>query len=112
MLSEHRVGTVLAGEGVATVVQPRDVAVPPLRLSVFGPAIGAERLARLEAAARASRALLAGRVVWNVNSTASGGGVAEMLRVLVGYIRGAGSGRAVGRDRGGSSVLRDHEADP
>ena len=28
--------------------------------------------------------------VWNINSTASGGGVAEMLRVLVGYTRGVG----------------------
>jgi trehalose synthase len=33
---------------------------------------------------------LAGRVVWQVNSTAVGGGVAEMLRPLVGYARGAG----------------------
>lgn len=31
-----------------------------------------------------------GRVVWNVNSTAAGGGVAEMLHQLVGYGRGAG----------------------
>ncbi len=31
-----------------------------------------------------------GRVVWNVNSTAVGGGVAEMLHQLVGYGRGAG----------------------
>jgi trehalose synthase len=33
---------------------------------------------------------LAGRVVWNVNSTARGGGVAELLRPLVGYARGVG----------------------
>ena len=33
---------------------------------------------------------LAGRVVWQVSSTAVGGGVAEMLRPLVGYARGAG----------------------
>jgi trehalose synthase len=33
---------------------------------------------------------LAGRVVWNVNSTAHGGGVAEMLHSLLGYARGAG----------------------
>jgi trehalose synthase len=32
----------------------------------------------------------AGRVVWNVNSTARGGGVAEMLRSLIAYSRGAG----------------------
>ena len=33
---------------------------------------------------------LAGRSVVNINSTASGGGVAEMLQVLLGYVRGAG----------------------
>ena len=33
---------------------------------------------------------LHGRVIWNVNSTAKGGGVAEMLRPLLGYCRGAG----------------------
>jgi trehalose synthase len=36
----------------------------------------------------ASRELY-GRVIWNVNSTAKGGGVAEMLKPLVGYCRGA-----------------------
>ena len=33
---------------------------------------------------------LRGRVIWNVNSTAKGGGVVEMLRPLLGYCRGAG----------------------
>lgn len=31
-----------------------------------------------------------GRTLWNINSTASGGGVAEMLQVLVGYAAGEG----------------------
>jgi trehalose synthase len=35
------------------------------------------------------RELLAGRVVWNVSSTAYGGGVAEMLHSLLAYTRGA-----------------------
>ena len=64
--------------------------VPAVPLGVFGPLIGPERLANLESAAEVSRALLASRTLWNINSTASGGGVAEMLQVLVGYIRGAG----------------------
>ena len=34
--------------------------------------------------------LFAGRVIWNVNSTASGGGVAEMLQSIVPYARGTG----------------------
>src|SRR5437588_10030630 len=33
---------------------------------------------------------LAGRVIWNVNSTAKGGGVVELLRPLLGYSRGGG----------------------
>jgi len=33
---------------------------------------------------------LSGRVVWNINSAARGGGVAEMLQSLLGYVRGAG----------------------
>ncbi len=72
------------------MVRLSDVDISPLPLSVFGPLIGSERLGRLEAGAAESRTLLGGRVVWNVSSTASGGGVAEMLRVLVGHIRGAG----------------------
>jgi trehalose synthase len=42
-----------------------------------------ERVAR-------ARQLLAGRVIWNINSTATGGGVAEMLQSLLAYTRGAG----------------------
>jgi trehalose synthase len=38
----------------------------------------------------AARDEFAGRVIWNVNSTAAGGGVAEMLQSLIGYGRGAG----------------------
>src|SRR5690606_24316280 len=34
--------------------------------------------------------LLDGHVVWNVNATASGGGVAEMLTAMLAYGRGAG----------------------
>jgi trehalose synthase len=54
------------------------------------PLIGPERAERFEATARAARERLAGRTVLNVNSTATGGGVAEMLRGLLAYARGAG----------------------
>jgi trehalose synthase len=37
-----------------------------------------------------SREVLDGRVVWNVNSTARGGGVAELLASMLAYARGAG----------------------
>ena len=45
---------------------------------------------RLEDAARRVALLLAGRTVWHVNSTAEGGGVAEMLHSLLGYYRACG----------------------
>jgi trehalose synthase len=44
----------------------------------------------LHAAERAGREELAGRRIWNVNSTARGGGVAEMLGPLLAYARGSG----------------------
>lgn len=49
-----------------------------------------DRAAQLEVSAATARQALAGRVVWNVNATASGGGVAEMLTTLLAYTRGAG----------------------
>lgn len=49
-----------------------------------------ERFESFEEAMEEGRRLLAGRVVWNVNSTARGGGVAELLQSLVAYARGAG----------------------
>ena len=44
----------------------------------------------LQSAAVDVSSLLSGRSVINVNSTAKGGGVAEMLQWLLSYIRGAG----------------------
>lgn len=52
--------------------------------------IGPERAARFETSAAAARSLLAGRRVVNVNSTATGGGVAELLQTLLAYVRGVG----------------------
>src|SRR5437763_12589429 len=53
--------------------------------SVLGPA----RYAQLERGSARARELLSRRVVWNINSTARGGGVAELLESLVPYARGA-----------------------
>jgi trehalose synthase len=52
--------------------------------------IGAQRQAALMARAAQEREVMAGRVLWNVNSTATGGGVAEMLAQLVAYASSAG----------------------
>ena len=61
-------------------------AVSPER---FRPILGDEYAAVEEAMARAQD-VLSGRVVWHINSTSKGGGVAEMLHSLLGYGRGAG----------------------
>ena len=45
----------------------------------------------VEAGVRRAREIFAGRVIWHVNSTARGGGVAEMLRSLLAYARGVGA---------------------
>jgi trehalose synthase len=62
------------------------VEVPRRPVSVLEPIIGEARYGRLAGAADQVRHMLAGRTIWNVNSTATGGGVAEMLQVLVGYV--------------------------
>ena len=49
-----------------------------------------ERHAEFEQTTAVARELLDGRVVWNVNSTALGGGVVELLRPLIAYARGVG----------------------
>jgi trehalose synthase len=54
------------------------------------PLVGEEPVARLKAKADAARSLLQNRRLWNVNSTANGGGVAEMLHSLMPYVRGMG----------------------
>ncbi len=44
----------------------------------------------LQEAARWAKERFAGRAIWNISSTARGGGVAEMLRCLLPYARDAG----------------------
>lgn len=52
-------------------------------LAAFETLIGPRRTAELHDAARRIRARLGGGTLWHVNSTATGGGVAEMLRTLL-----------------------------
>ncbi len=63
----------------------RQIEVPVRALSRLEPLIGADRYVELREAATQASELLQGLTVWNVSSTAAGGGVAEMLQVLVGY---------------------------
>jgi trehalose synthase len=68
----------------------REVEVQALDAARLELLIGPERMARFEAAAESTRSALEGRTVINVSSTATGGGVAEMLQTLLAYVRGAG----------------------
>lgn len=52
--------------------------------------LGPEPVAAIERLAESVRGVLGSRAVWNISSTASGGGVAEMLRPLLRYARGLG----------------------
>jgi trehalose synthase len=67
-----------------------EVEVRPRSLEDLAGVLTAEQAERLRSTATRAAATLSGRVVWNVSSTATGGGVAEMLRTLLGYVGGAG----------------------
>jgi trehalose synthase len=71
------------------MARPKFVQIPPHRLDRFAPLLG-EDYAKIEAAAERAERVFAGRAIWNVSSTLRGGGVAEMLRSLLPYARGAG----------------------
>jgi trehalose synthase len=71
-------------------VRIEEVDVAPLALERFGEVLAPAQQEELTAFATRARKLLDGRVVWNVNSTARGGGVAEMLQSLLAYGRGTG----------------------
>jgi trehalose synthase len=67
----------------------KEVHLPALSPERFRSVIG-EQFAEIEPEIVRARNDLAGRVIWHVNSTARGGGVAEMLRSYLAYARGAG----------------------
>jgi trehalose synthase len=66
------------------------VEVTTLRPERFAEVLPPDGLAAFQRSMERARELLGSRTIWNVNSTAVGGGVAEMLRSLIGYVRGAG----------------------
>jgi trehalose synthase len=79
-----RAGLSADGGQIVSLVQPVAVARRPV--AALEPIIGPERYAQLIGSAEQFRRRLAGRTVCNVSSTAAGGGVAEMLRVIIGYV--------------------------
>ncbi len=81
------------GEPVAastTTARLREQRVLPRSLDALRLHAPEDQLDRLHGEAAWVREHLTGRVVWNISSTPRGGGVAEMLRPLVAYTRGAG----------------------
>lgn len=68
----------------------REIDVAPVSLDRLGMILPPERVERLTASAERARSELAGRIVWHVNATAVGGGVAELLQTLLAYGNGAG----------------------
>jgi len=78
---------------VSTALQlrpPEEVTIAPISPERFREVLDEAAWRDFDDGIRHARELLAGRVVWMLNSTAAGGGVAEMLRSLVAYARGAG----------------------
>ena len=67
-----------------------EVTVREMRPDRFRQLLPPQQFEEFLGAARDARECLQGRSVWNVNSAASGGGVVELLRSLVGYARGVG----------------------
>jgi trehalose synthase len=100
--SEHVVGQRTTGganpicEGVGSfdnavgVIAPRDIEVPTMPVTRLRRVIGHERVEALLESATELEGLIGGARVWNISSTATGGGVAEMLRLLIAYADDAG----------------------
>ncbi|MFP2899224.1 hypothetical protein [Corallococcus sp. 4LFB] len=72
------------------MLKPFEVYVQARSLACFQPGLTGAEWAALQASAEQARDRLAGHTFWNVNSTARGGGVAEMLPRMLAYARGAG----------------------
>ncbi len=66
------------------------VSILPMDPRRFGMVLSEGEYEALDDLITHAKRALNGRVIWNVNSTAKGGGVVEMLRPLLGYSRGAG----------------------
>lgn len=68
----------------------QEVPIAPTSFARFLATATAVRRRRLHSALSEARELLGDRRIWHINSTRTGGGVAEMLQTLLGYERDAG----------------------
>ena len=71
------------GRSMTHALGPVEVPLAPMSTHELRPVVSRAGWARLGAPLAAGRAGLQGRTVWMVNSTAVGGGVAELLRTFV-----------------------------
>jgi trehalose synthase len=69
---------------------PHEVDISSMDPERFRSVLPPARFEEFQHGIEEARELLDGRVVWNVNSTAHGGGVVELLRPSIAYARGAG----------------------
>jgi trehalose synthase len=67
-----------------------EVTVLPVELERLAARLPADRVELLFAAVDRARSAFGDRTIWHVNATAHGGGVAELLRTLLGYANGTG----------------------
>jgi trehalose synthase len=68
----------------------REVSLPRRSTAGFSELVDPADLSRYEAAVRRGSELLRGHTLWHVNSTSDGGGVAELLHSLLGYLLDGG----------------------
>ena len=68
----------------------KEVALEAVPVGCLRAAAGPVAWERLRGAQARACELLAGRTVWSINSTATGGGVAEILRTMLPYTRAGG----------------------
>lgn len=71
-------------------MHPTAISLTSRPIDPFRGLLGAEQFAGFEKTVRWGSVVFDDRPIWCVNSTASGGGVAELLRTMLSYARGAG----------------------
>ena len=79
----------ITAEGGA-IAPPEEVRVAPISPERLREVLDPDEWERFEQSIARALEVFEGRVIWMVNSTAAGGGVAEMLRSFLAYTRGAG----------------------
>jgi trehalose synthase len=75
---------------VQEMAPPGEVVVGSYTLDAMAEFVGTAAVADAQGAGWEMAAALQGKRVWNINTTASGGGVAELLRSVLPYARGLG----------------------